>query len=362
MGRDEKVVAALLAAVLVSSAVVGLLARDDDAVAVEGAGAPAAPPAAPAPKLPPAAPAPAMRLLVHMHYYERGSMAPCDLITKRTNLAVFLDRAVVATNGSNTGAHFYITANGDQLPSIGAFYQSIFAPVPPRGTLIPAQPNVEFEHIRPTPSDLCARHPIIQRALRTTPPFTHLLFLNDGVRGPLAPDDQWVGQPPLWWVQPFAAQMEQAPDVAVVGGVISCQIHLHVQSWAMLVRVDVLPLFVEPYARACAQSKSDGIRYAEVGLMTTVLASGVGIAGLLPMPYVAYTPTVPPSLRNKLFGCQDPMRSLYQTGSAGAVSEVPIWTKFGEAWRLHWYAPDFLQRTAAKTEAAVGTRGCVAPE
>lgn len=225
-------------------------------------------------------------VLVHLHYYEAESMPKCELLNKRTNLVQLIERAMVPSL-LNSKVTFHVTSSGNALPDLATFYESIGA-MPPhsRSTLFPA--NVRFTVVENTPTDLCPRAAVIQGATATPPSF--VLFLNDGSRGPFLASDgssssaagAAYGLPA--WLARYAAAFGNDDLVRVVGPSLSCELNLHLQSWALMVDWRAIGHFLGPYQETCRHGlpKTEAIAIGEVSPHKRVLDDGFAMTSFFP--------------------------------------------------------------------------------
>lgn len=279
-------------------------------------------------------------VLVHLHYYEdAGDMTPCELANKRTNLAFLIERAMLANSTANDNVFFHVTFNGDDLPSLHEFYTSINVTVPSRPSLFPThRGNVQVERVDASSTDLCPRAAVIRKAMRVekygTRHFSHVLFLNDGARGPfftaseVPPPSPPPSSPPSLppslplpstvvdgdassssaaratasgaahaekaaaatlaaapaWLAPYMQAFAHDSRVAAVGTTLSCEFAAHLQSWAVMFRWDVTKLhLLSAYEATCGDvDKTAAIDLGEIGPHSTLLANGHAIASLFP--------------------------------------------------------------------------------
>ena len=185
-------------------------------------------------------------LLVHFHYYEDSTrMCHCDVTRRRTNLALFIERAMLQ---HTRGVFFSITLEGSPLPGLAAFYRSINATIPPRAGLFPPMANLQVERGARSTSPLCARASAIEHAIELETSgarkFSYALFLSGDARGPFSGADgsldalgaalarsEFAHMPD--WVLPYASAFA-IDSVSAVGASLSCEVGPHLQSWAVM--------------------------------------------------------------------------------------------------------------------------------
>ena len=335
-------------------------------------------------------------VLVHMHYYEKADMRECEIVTKRTNLAVFIEHAMA--KGSDR-VFFHITNNGDPFPSVSDFYGSIGAPVPSRATLFPAlgDDHLLLEHVGESSTDLCPRAAVLRAAPRRNQTFSYVLFLNDGARGPLATPTassplrsfsdaiNASAAPHLPWLAPFMSLMTSDPRLAAVGALMSCERKVHLQSWAVLLDWRVADIFLESYEASCHTSnRLEAISTGEIGPYEQLLARGFAMASLYPaVHYLDQRTPMTNALRATLHGCTNPLGGY--NGASKASSDASReanrtmalrqgtddwpsistlgFVKFGgEPWRERFFSDVYTERVSRATERKLGTRACPRPD
>ncbi len=305
------------------------------------------------------------RILVHTHYYERRSMPQRERQNKRTNLAMFIEHAVVRS-GNSTGVFFHITWNGDPLPSLAELYGDIYgnstSRLPKdRTALFPVRDNVLVEGIPPSSTDLCPRAHAIRRARKARPAFTHVLFLNDGSRGPFTTVDP---RSELGWLTPFTSPIEAHPDVGAVGVMMACHVGVHLQSWAVLLDWRLHGLFLANYEYSCDERKTDAIIHAEVTPYRWIAKRGFGLAGIFPrVPYVPASDVlrVPAALESNLEWCNPIEETLRRDSFDTPIEEIGFVKFGGEPWRLGEYSDSYVNRVVDATRRTIGTSCCKAP-
>ena len=302
-------------------------------------------------------------LFVHYHYYEnRTGMSWAEVLNKRTNLAVFISQAIVR---SPPNVSFHITWNGDALPTPDLFYSSINLTAPSSSaTVIPTRPNVVVEKVAHSTTDLCPRAHALRSSRNN---FSHMLFVNDGARGPFATSTSES----LSWIRPYR-QAFSSEHVAAAGVSMSCEVAPHLQSWALMIDSRVKDIFLSAYGASCSQSKSDAIMAAEVGPFSRLLSRGYNIAsffapvsqfGAAEASCLTASPTRLPMLRSSLNDCHNPY------GSDGRQMVWPDSTRLdqlgfvkfgGEQWRQGMLPENYVARVRNATATMIGT-SCCAP-
>ncbi|KAJ8601456.1 hypothetical protein CTAYLR_010499 [Chrysophaeum taylorii] len=274
-------------------------------------------------------------LVVHLHYFESPRYDWCKIVIKRTNLAVFVNNAVLKAPPNVT---FVVTASSP-LPEADEFFASIGVDDPWGEAILP--PAVHFQRTGNTDTDLCPR----ARVIRNYGNASHYLFLNDGARGPFG--DEWVST--LAW--PFAVD----PTTRVLGVVISCQHSVHVQSWAIVVDARVKHEFIRVYDNACSMQKTGAIMQGEVAVGLAALAHG-SIAAFRP-PLYGFTRAAAecmraektPRLISDLQNCRNPLGPLSTLRTPAKLSDI-VFTKFGGSV-MPFKPRDFKMRVANETGA-----------
>ena len=335
-------------------------------------------------------------VLVHMHYYEKADMPECERVTKRTNLAVFIEHAMAK---SNDRVFFHITSSGDPFPTKAAFYTSIGAPLPSRATLFPAlgDDHLLVEHVGKSSTDLCPRAAVLRAAPRRNQTFSYVLFLNDGARGPLATPEassplrsftdavNASAAPHLPWLAPFMSLMTSDPRVAAVGALMSCERKVHLQSWAVLLDWRVADIFLESYEASCHTStRLEAISVGEIGPYEALLARGFAMASVYPaVHYLDQHTPMTSALRATLYGCTNPLGG-YNAASKGAsdasreanrtmtlrqgtddwpsISTLGFVKFGGEPWRERFFSDVYTERVSRATQRKLGTRACPRPD
>ena len=316
------------------------------------------------------APVPPLSVLANMNYYEsRKSMNHCELVAKRTNLAFFIEQAIVNSNGR---VFFHITYNGDDFRPVREFYRSIGLPAPQRATLFPALDHVLVQRGPPSPTDLCSRFWVLRAAfLNSRRRFSHYLFINDAVRGPFFEPssvrlEPWALPP---WLGPF---LTNDPTIAAVGVSGSCQVSSHLQSWAIFFDSSVQDIFLHAYDESCRTgSKWSAIVIAEVGPYQKIFARGKAIKMLLPdvahfgsreAASLAGKGWHRPPLWHKLRRCHTPFAGgqlFYR--NLPPLENLVFVKSAGNKWRQGFFPYDYTNRIAQATLAVLGTQGCPHP-
>lgn len=123
-----------------------------------------------------------------------------------------------------------------------------------------------------TKSDLLT-HALTVGALHKelSPSFGTYIFLNNGVRGPLARRKEWVTD-----------FVEHLREVDMTGPVLSCQIMPHIPTPMFAFSSDLLELFLSVQLQSSeSEPWQDIVMKREIGLSQTVLASGRLLGSLL---------------------------------------------------------------------------------
>lgn len=227
------------------------------------------------------------KLLVHYSYFEDKSVAHCELLMKRVNLATFV-KGAVALSDSVT---FVFTLTG-KIPTAAVFFHSIGLDVPAHGKILPPLENVRVHRGRPTHRvpDLCHHSQVMKNLpIYRSVVYDYVLFMNDGVRGPLleestsTPVNDRTGLP-VWLSQ--LSKMMQSSGVAAVAPVLSCERDIHLQGWYVLVKSEVVRRLSlhKIFMKTCASTMTwDEAIDAEVNFSRSILDHGLSIAALYPV-------------------------------------------------------------------------------
>lgn len=291
-------------------------------------------------------------LLVHYSYFEEGRTALCDVLTKRLNLATFLKVAVKESKN----IFFTFTVSG-RLPTAASFYNSINIEPIHAGTIFPHYKNVEVrfvdysEHV----PDLCHHANAIKKISRRRTRFDFVLFLNDGVRGPLhnggngpmeefGDVDDFYGVPK--WLSELATLLLSDPLIMAVAPVLSCEIDLHLQGWYVLSKVEILDWWIPAFKETCDPNKpwAASIR-KEVGFTQTILRNGGKVAALFPDMLVVslddsnslkkiWRSKKANILRRRLYGCKNPLVAQQMSQKALDVEKLSAIKYGGNFYRL----------------------------
>ncbi|KAJ8601458.1 hypothetical protein CTAYLR_010501 [Chrysophaeum taylorii] len=275
--------------------------------------------------------------VVHLHYYESRKFDRCTILTKRTNLAVFVANAVLAAPKNVT----FVVTTGSSLPNASEFFGS--TGVEPWGrTVLPA--NVVVRRVPYARIDLCHRASVLREFYGS-----HYLFLNDGVRGPFGEH----------WLETLAWPFHLDPSTGVTGVVLSCSHFVHVESWAIVVHSRVKELFLGLYKTSCTLPKPKAIRHGEIGAGRAILqVDGTSIAALWPPLHgfarsaaACLTSNDAPILRRDLNDCHDRFDPAGNFTPPPKLSDI-VFTKFdGDV--MHDIPESFEARVAAATAAAL---------
>ena len=306
-------------------------------------------------------------VFVHYHYYENQTgMSWTEVVNKRTNLAVFIRQAVMR---SPPNVSFHITWNGDDLPTPDLFYSSINITAPAASdTIFPTGPNVVVEKVGASTTDLCPRaHALRSSTAFPRNNFSHMLFVNDGARGPFSAS----ASESMSWIRPYVRAF-RSKNVAAAGVTMSCEVAPHLQSWALMIDSRVKDIFLSAYGASCNQSKSDAIMTAEVGPFSHLLSRGYALSsffapvsqfGAAEASCLDARPTRLPMLRSSLSDCHNPY------GSDGRQMVWPESTRLdqlgfakfgGEQWRRGMLPDNYVAHVRKATAAIIGT-SCCAP-
>ena len=229
------------------------------------------------------------KLLVLYSYFENLADADCDTVVKRTNLHTFLTAAVFNT----TDVGFVFTFSG-HIPRADTLYTSIGVKPPFKEKILPPYDNVKMVVSTAVAPDLC-HHAQTAKNIELNK-YNHVLFLNDGVRGPFtrAPPaiihSKQLTCLPNWILQ-HAELLRHEPGIGAVGAVLSCQKNVHIQSYFMLMRTEDFVLHALPSLTSChpwnPQNDWNQAVDMEIEIGASFIRSGKKLAGLLPTVFSA---------------------------------------------------------------------------
>ncbi len=268
------------------------------------------------------------QLLVLYSYFENLADADCDTVVKRTNLHTFLTAAVFNT----TDVMFVFTFSG-HIPSADTLYTSIGVKKPPfREKILPPYDNVKMVVSTAVAPDLC-HHAQTAKNIELNK-YSHVLFLNDGVRGPFtrAPPamthSKQLAYLPNWILQD-AELLHHEPEIGAVGAVLSCQKSVHIQSYFMLMRTEDFVLHALPSLTSChpwnPQKDWNQAVDMELEIGASFIRSGKKLAGLLPTVFSARSRT---DFNDHL--CRNPYVSFRQNNQRAPFPLVEFsFVKFG---------------------------------
>ena len=223
------------------------------------------------------------RLLVLYSYFEGDVSPQCEIRMKRTNLHTFLTYAV-----SETPHVTYVFTLSGRIPGVSEFYGSLGLPAPARRKLIPLFKNVKvfFSDVRA--ADLC--HHAQSAAKIRLSSFKHILYMNDGVRGPFTLRPPFLTESGAFgnvpnWIEPYASLLYSEPYVGAVGTVLSHEISTHLQGWFVLLRKSDFQRFVVPlFMKTCGRMTWKDAINIEVQVTSSMLNAGKTLGGLFPEP------------------------------------------------------------------------------
>ena len=226
-----------------------------------------------------------VRLLVLYSYFEGETVSICQIRMKRVNLIFFLRNAVYET----ADVDFVFTFSG-RVPSAAEMYSSVGFEVPPNGEILPAYENVFFRRSHTKAADLC-HHAQTSLAIGLQK-YDHVLFMNDGVRGPFSSQkpaairsDFLIGIPN--WLKEYFELLYADFAVGAVGTVLSHEITTHLQGWFVLLRRGDFERFVLPsFSKTCSvENWSDAIQL-ELSISSLILNARMGLAALFPHKHI----------------------------------------------------------------------------
>ncbi|KAJ1450771.1 hypothetical protein M885DRAFT_570789 [Pelagophyceae sp. CCMP2097] len=292
-----------------------------------------------------------LRVLVHYHYYEDAETNAWKVINKRTNLLFFLRFAAI---NAPTRVQIVLTAFG--LPPADEFFTSVGYPADLRlkwgRELLPS--NVVYRNVAATTSDLCPRAAVLRDfLLEAGRKADYVLFLNDGVRGPFSfPQNSpqrsqrdaaahKLGLP--YWAARFVGALRALPRAKVIGVVGSCEVDLHVQSWAVMIDAELASTFEKRYNATCALRKGRAAQFGEVGACVEALRANHTMLSIWPKIEIEdatracllNAKKAVPKTRKALSGCVNPWtRTCAPTpreGEGCALVDLGdvVFTKFG---------------------------------
>lgn len=224
---------------------------------------------------------PAVRLLVLYSYFEGERSPDCEIAMKRINLFLFLKNAVYESADTD----FVFTFSG-RVPSAAEMYSSVGLPAPFRQELLPEFNNVFSRLSRTKASDLC--HHAQTSDTIGIDKYRHVLFINDGVRGPFSIRKPGAIQNQLFrgipnWLETYFTLLYGDPAVGAVGTVLSREITTHLQGWFVLLKRRDFQRFVLPsFNQTCFVERwSDAIQL-ELDISTSILNERKKLAALFP--------------------------------------------------------------------------------
>ena len=235
-------------------------------------------------------------LTVHYVFHEAGNENPGEIQNKRVNLEFFIQEALFKSPSS---VQFYITYTGN-LPSPDDYFASLGAsPTLYRDSVIPSNMNNVHLIQRPAASsDLCQHGRWLASANLSTGLSNFVLLLNDGVRGPIVTskyihhvketsssssfmEDAGV---PVWFL-PFLSKFSNNEHLTLLGPLMSSEIGVHVQSYAMALRLQSTELVKKVYhvlLRTCDMPKPLAVLEGELELSRLVLRKGLSLGAFFP--------------------------------------------------------------------------------
>lgn len=143
-----------------------------------------------------------MQLLVSYVYYQSPDQDECEIRNKQTNLAVFLNNAVIP---SEDNVRFVLTFPRDRPPASKISRILGVSSSSKRGKTITKALGNQLSNVKivsgvqtPFVPDLCHHQDAIRQERARSPEFDYILILNDGTRGPFlrsAQVNNYVGTP-----------------------------------------------------------------------------------------------------------------------------------------------------------------------
>lgn len=224
---------------------------------------------------------PSVRLAVLYSYFEGESTPECEIVMKRVNLFFFLKCAVY----ESPDVDFIFTFSGN-IPSAVEMYSSVGLPIPPNRELLPSYKNVISRLSHTKAADLC-HHAQTSVAIGVER-YRHVVFINDGVRGPFGTrkpgaiqNQRFRGIPS--WLETYFKLLYGDPSVGAVGTVLSREITTHLQGWFVLLKRRDFQNFVLPaFNQTCFVERwSDAIEL-ELEISTSMLSAHKKLAALFP--------------------------------------------------------------------------------
>ena len=223
------------------------------------------------------------RLLVLYSYFEGDSAPQCEIRMKRTNLNTFLTFAV-----SETPHVTYVFTMSGRIPGVSEFYGSLGLEPPARRTIIPPFKNAKvfFSNVRA--ADLC--HHAQSAAKIRLNSYKHILYMNDGVRGPFTLRPPFLLESGTFsnvpnWIEPYASLLYSESHVGAVGTVLSHEISTHLQGWFVLLQKSDFRRFVFPlFLKTCGSIAWKDAINIEVQVTSSILKAGKKLGGLFPEP------------------------------------------------------------------------------
>ena len=243
------------------------------------------------------------QLLVLYAYFESESIPFCEKIMKRTNLANFINAGV-----SQSPNVTYLFSVSGVIPKAVELYSSIGLDSPYGDNVFPNFANVLVRNSkRSDVPDLC-QHAISFNTLRGKMEYSHVLFLNDGVRGPFDTTKSSAvslqGAP--GWIQSHLALLHSEPNIGAVGSVMSCELTLHLQGWFVLVRTILFAKHVNLFEEACQVESWNAAIGKETAFSSAILRDGFKLGTLFPERLVIGNRGFTAAMRSRLNDCSNP--------------------------------------------------------
>ena len=261
-----------------------------------------------------------VKILVLYSYFETESTSTCEKIMKRTNLATFLHTGVLE------GQHIsYVFTLGGNLPDAFEFYSSIGLTPPFGNDILPRFANVQLRTpVRSDVADLC-HHAHAFKNVSRTEQYSHVVFMNDGVRGPFEQRPpritlRSIREVPSW-IHDHLILLHSEPHIGAVGSVLSCELTLHLQGWFVLLRTPLFSKHVHIFEETCdVNAWSDAIN-KETAFSDAILRDGLKLGTYFPVKVIVGQEQRT-SIEPKLNSCMNPLTAFLQLNGQNATVDL----------------------------------------
>lgn len=261
-----------------------------------------------------------VKILVLYSYFETESTHSCEKIMKRTNLATFVRTGVLE------GQHIsYMFTLGGNLPDAVEFYRSIGLTPPFGDDILPRFANVQSRiPVRSDVPDLC-QHAHAFKSVPGTKQYSHVVFMNDGVRGPFEQRPpritlRSIREVPSW-IHDHLILLHSEPNVGAVGSVLSCELTLHLQGWFVLLRAPLFSKHVHIFEETCdVKAWSDAIN-KETAFSDAILRDGLKLGTYFPVKVIVGQDQRI-NIGPKLYSCMNPLTAFRQLHGQNAKVDL----------------------------------------